>query len=119
MWSNGTTPSLTQTAAAAALTTSVQQDSNGTGSGTLAWNFNLADHFADFLAKDETLTLTYDVQVRDLSGDTSDDTSAFQTVTVTITGTNDTPIITAGTVDGHVTEDVAAHTIDRAAAPST
>ena len=103
VWSNGTTPSLTQTAAAAALTTLVQQDSNGTGCGTLAWNFNLADHFADFLAKDETLTLTYDVKVRDLSGDTSDNTSAFQTVTVTITGTNDRPVITAGDAKG-VTE---------------
>ena len=79
--------------------------------GTVDWTFALDDSLVQYLAKDETVTATYTISVKDDSGDSATDTST-QTVTVTITGTNDRPVITAGDVDGHVTEDVGAHTID-------
>ena len=79
--------------------------------GEVDWTFAVDDSLVQYLAKDETVTATYTISVKDNSGDSATDTST-QTVTVTITGTNDTPVITAGDVDGHVTEDVGAHTID-------
>ena len=75
------------------------------------WTFALDDSLVQYLAKDETVTATYTISVKDNSGDSATDTST-QTVTVTITGTNDRPVITAIDVDGHVIEDVGAHTID-------
>jgi archaellum component FlaG (FlaF/FlaG flagellin family) len=50
------------------------------------------------------VTATYTITVKDNSGDTNA-TSAGQTVTVVITGTNDTPVITAVDVTGAVKED--------------
>ncbi|MCL7406453.1 VCBS domain-containing protein [Paradonghicola geojensis] len=59
-----------------------------------------------FLAKDETLELTYTVKVTDSSGANSGEaTTDTSTVVVTITGTNDTPDITVVEVTGQVTED--------------
>ncbi len=70
-WSEGANhtaiPSATQTALNSALQT-VLTDSTGTGSGSINWTFSLPDSDFDFLAKNETLKLTYDVTVTDLSG---------------------------------------------------
>ena len=79
--------------------------------GEVDWTFAVDDSLVQYLAKDETVTATYTISVKDDFGDSATDTST-QTVTITITGTNDRPVITAGDVDGHVTEDVGAHTID-------
>ena len=62
------------------------RDSNG--SGQLKWNFSDADEDFDFLSKNQTLTLTYDITVSDNRGGT-----AIQTVKVTVTGTDDKPVI--------------------------
>src|SRR5436189_3992063 len=43
----------------AAMSSSIQSDSNG--SGKLKWNFSAADSDFDFLSKNQTLTLTYEV----------------------------------------------------------
>ncbi|MGB3489625.1 MAG: VCBS domain-containing protein [Xanthobacteraceae bacterium] len=94
-WNGGTTiPSDTQTAIEAALSAAVTTAATGAGSGEISWNFSLQDHFLDFLAADETLTLTYTVQVTDGHGG-----SASQVVTVTIHGTNDAPVIVSGASD--------------------
>ncbi|MBN8975873.1 MAG: VCBS domain-containing protein [Rhizobiales bacterium] len=94
-WNGGTTiPSDTQTAIEAALSAAVTTAATGAGSGEISWNFSLQDHFLDFLAADETLTLTYTVQVTDVHGG-----SASQFVTVTIHGTNDAPVIVSGASD--------------------
>ncbi|HEX7221032.1 MAG TPA: tandem-95 repeat protein, partial [Burkholderiales bacterium] len=53
---------------------------------TLTWTFSVDDAALDDLAKDETLTQLYDVTLDDGHGG-----SATQTVTLAITGTNDTP----------------------------
>ncbi len=66
------------------------------------WTFNSGDEAFDFLAAGETLTLSYDVQAKDDSG-AANDTSGVETITITITGTNDAPIVQADT--NNVTED--------------
>ena len=68
--------------------------------GTAAWTFSAADSAFDYLAAGETVTLTYVVNVKDNHAGTTP-----QTVSVTITGTNDAPVIAAGTVaTGAITE---------------
>mgnify|MGYP003669514198 CR=1 FL=1 len=62
-------------------------------SATLAWNFNSGSEAFNFLATGETLVLTYTVSATDDNGTPLSDT---ETVTVTITGTNDAPVITGG-----------------------
>ena len=70
----------------AAMTSQIVSDHNG--SGQLKWSFSDADNEFDFLAKNQTLTLTYDVAVSDNHGGTT-----MQTVIVTVTGTDDKPAI--------------------------
>lgn len=72
----------------AAMSSQILSDSNG--SGQLRWSFSDVDDDFDFLAKNQTLVLTYDIMVSDNHGG-----SVIQTVTVTVTGTNDTPVISA------------------------
>ncbi|MCX7303598.1 MAG: VCBS domain-containing protein, partial [Hyphomicrobiales bacterium] len=59
-------------------------------SGTFTWTFDSGSQNFDYLAVGETLILTYTVKA-------TDDELAFdtQTVTITITGTNDAPVIDA------------------------
>ncbi|WP_345324532.1 DUF4347 domain-containing protein, partial [Novipirellula rosea] len=59
-------------------------------SATLAWNFNSGSEAFNFLATGQTLILTYTVSATDDDGTPLSDT---ETVTVTITGTNDAPVI--------------------------
>ncbi len=70
----------------AAMTSQITSDQNG--SGVLKWNFSDADDDFDFLAKNQTLVLTYDITVSDNHGGTT-----TQTVKVTVTGTDDKPVI--------------------------
>ena len=71
----------------AALTASIvepQDDSTGTGTGTISWQFaDLAAYDADFIPVGQTLTLTYTVTLTDSQGATD-----TKTVEVTITGTD-------------------------------
>ena len=90
VWSGGTLPSGLSAILADALSTSVATDSTGTGAGSVGFGFSVVDNKFDFLADGETLTVTYDVTVTDNNLVTS-----TQPVTVTITGTNDTPVVIA------------------------
>ena len=75
-------------------------DTTGSGTGgSDAWSFSAQDKSFDYLAAGETLTLTYTVQVDDGNGGI-----VTQPVTITVTGTNDTPVITSGTQTGTITE---------------
>ena len=98
VWSDGTTlPSyLTNALLTNAFSVKVLSgnDSTGTGSGTVGWAFSLPDKDFDFLAAGETLTLTYNVIVTDDSN-TDNKASEVKTVTITVTGTNDQPVIAA------------------------
>ena len=64
----------------------------------MAWTYSAADHHFDFLAKDETLTITYAATVQD-----NNNAVATQNVVVTVTGTNDVASIT-GQDTGSVVE---------------
>jgi VCBS repeat-containing protein len=74
-----------------AMTSQLTSDSNGLGK--IKWIFSDADDDFDFLAKNQVLTLTYDIKVSDNHGG-----SAIQTVKVTVTGTDDKPVINMTTV---------------------
>ena len=68
------------------MSSSILSDNNG--SGSLKWNFNAPDKDFDFLAKNETLVLTYEHEGLGQSRRIDE-----QTVTMTITGTDDKPVI--------------------------
>ncbi|HEV7880470.1 VCBS domain-containing protein [Bradyrhizobium sp.] len=74
-----------------AMTSQKLSDSNGTGK--IRWTFNDADNDFDFLSKNQTLVLTYDIKVFDNHGG-----SVTQTVKVTVTGTDDGPQISTTAV---------------------
>jgi VCBS repeat-containing protein len=89
-WSaGGAAPAATLADLPAALITTLN-DSTGSGSGSVDWSFSIPDFDLDFLAAGETLEVTYDVAISD------GPTSASQTVTITIDGANDLPVITSG-----------------------
>ena len=72
----------------------------GATPGSIAWTFAAADQTFDYLAAGQTVALTYDIQVSDGAGGT-----LIQAIAVTITGTNDAPLIVAGgTVSGAIAE---------------
>ncbi|HYC98185.1 VCBS domain-containing protein [Brevundimonas sp.] len=77
----------------------VTDDSTGDGAGSVEWTFSIDDAAIQYLAAGETLTQTYTVSVSDGHGG-----MVSQPVTVTITGTNDTPVITAADATGGVSE---------------
>ncbi|RUS60815.1 tandem-95 repeat protein, partial [Pseudorhodobacter sp. E13] len=75
---------------------------NTATTGTVNWTFtSLADTF-DYLSEGDEVVITYNVTVTDSEGVPS----APQTVTVTVTGTNDQPVIGAGDIAASVSEDV-------------
>ncbi len=72
-----------------------------TVSGSLIlWQFNVDNADLQFLAAGEVLTQVYTVTIDDGNGGT-----ATQNVTITITGTNDAPVITSGAQNGGIVED--------------
>ena len=82
VWSGGSTlPSGALTKFQTGMTSSILTDSNG--SGKLKWTFSEDDRDFDFLAKGETLVLTYEITLKDNHGGTNK-----ETVKITITGTD-------------------------------
>ena len=81
-----------------ALTATVADDTDD-GSGQINWTYTVADADVEYLEAGETVTETFTVTVSDGNGGTVD-----QTVTVVITGANDTPTLTTGAVDVAVNE---------------
>ncbi|MES2192863.1 MAG: VCBS domain-containing protein [Pseudomonadota bacterium] len=79
-----------------AMTSQILSDNNG--NGQLRWSFSDVDDEFDFLAKNQTLKLTYNIKVFDNHGG-----SVVRTVTITVTGTDDRPVISMPAV-GTVTE---------------
>jgi VCBS repeat-containing protein len=82
------------------LTLGAIADSTGGVTGAIPWTFSVPDGALDFLAAGQTLVQKYTVTIGDLHNG-----PASQVVTVTLTGTNDAPVI-AGVSTGSVTEDV-------------
>src|SRR5262249_60826782 len=81
-------------------TPTLTHDATGGSTGTVGWTFSVPDKSVEFLGAGQTLTQTYTVLVVDNNGGL-----AAQTVTITITGTNEAPVI-GGVSIGDVTEDV-------------
>ena len=75
---------------------------NSSDANNLGWAFNSDSEAFDFLAQDQVLTLTYTLTSDDGHGGTDS-----QDVTITITGTNDTPALSASVTD-HTYVDTAA-----------
>jgi VCBS repeat len=73
---------------------------NSQTTGPINWTFNSGSEAFNYLPAGQSLTLTYTVRATDSFGATDD-----QTVTITITGTNDNPVAVADTRS--VTEDAA------------
>ncbi|MGE0286722.1 MAG: beta strand repeat-containing protein [Bradyrhizobium sp.] len=61
------------------------------------FSYSALDYYFDFLAEDETLTITYDVTVLD-----EHNVASTQAVTITVTGTNDAPVAVEDIVGGVV-----------------
>src|SRR5262249_18571842 len=81
-------------------TPTLAHDATGGSTRIVGWTFSVSDKAVEFLAAGQTLTQTYTVLVADNNGGL-----AAQTVTITITGTNEAPVI-GGVSIGDVTEDV-------------
>lgn len=81
-----------QDIAATQIQISVVPDGANTNNGSALWTYTIPDHVFDFLAAGETLTLTYTVLVND---NFAVNPESFPiTITITIMGTNDKPVIT-------------------------
>ena len=89
VWSNGVDPTVDP---GSLFIDTVDQVAN-----SAAWTYTVTDSALDFLADGETLTVTYDVTVQDDSGVAANDTSTIHQIVVTITGTNDRPVIESTT----------------------
>ncbi|WP_407829280.1 retention module-containing protein [Shewanella algae] len=89
LWSGGALDQATQDALAA-----------GFSVDNAGWSYDIANSLVQFLAVGETITLSFDVTVDDGNGGIDTDT-----VAVTITGTNDAPVLSID-MSGAVTEDV-------------
>jgi large repetitive protein len=84
------------------LTATVSNTATGAGDGTISWSYSVANAATQSVAAGETVTESFDVTISDgHSG------SVTQTVTITVTGTNDAPTISAAVATGAVTEDSA------------
>jgi VCBS repeat-containing protein len=91
-----------------ALLTVSSTDTSSLQASRLNWSFNSGSTTFDYLAAGEELTFTYTVATLDGTGRSGNDGtqgSATSTVTVTVVGTNDGPVLTAGVVSGAITED--------------
>jgi VCBS repeat-containing protein len=67
--------------------------SNNNNNGSATWTYSVPDNAFDFLAAGETLTLNYRVRVDNNFADLNE--TAFINITITVTGTNDRPVITS------------------------
>jgi VCBS repeat-containing protein len=102
----GAVPPITQALLPTAVTTTLVDVATGDGHGQYKWNFTLDNSAVQFLSQGQTLSLTYQTTVTDSSPFAPlSHASASQFVTVTITGTNDAPIVLNTTAFGLLHED--------------
>ncbi|SMR77746.1 VCBS repeat-containing protein [Marinobacterium sediminicola] len=93
VWSGGSLDSVQAAHLLSGFTTTLP--TSATAAGTANWQYNMQGADLDFLAEGETLTLSYEISATDLAGAS---TSKF--LTLTITGTNDAPILALEAADG-------------------
>jgi VCBS repeat-containing protein len=95
IWSAGASPP-SGLAAVLAGALSIEAETTSFNVGSIKATFSAADDNFDFLAANETLAVIYDVTVTDKNG-----LSVTQPVTITITGTNDAPVLAADAPGPH------------------
>ncbi len=95
----GTVPVGLAATLSAALSASATANSTSGAPQSIAWTFDASDLNLDFLAQGQTLTVTFPISVSDGTA-----TSAQQSLVITITGTNDAPVV-SGNVTASVDED--------------
>src|SRR5262249_6513946 len=83
-----------------AFTPTLTHDATGGSTGTVGLSSTVRDKTLDCLGSDQALTPAHTVIVTDIKG-----ASSTQLVTITITGTNEAPVITSGDQKGAVIED--------------
>src|SRR6185503_10209059 len=84
------------------LTAVKNSDTTGTGSGgQLTWTYTVADSAVEYLAAGQTKVESFSITLDDQNGGL-----ITKQIDVTITGTNDAPVITAEDLIGAVTEQV-------------
>ena len=84
------------------LTAVKNSDTTGTGTGgQLTWTYTVADSAVEFLAAGQTKVESFTITLDDQHGGL-----ITKQIDVTITGTNDAPVITATDLIGAVTEQV-------------
>ncbi len=82
------------------LTAVKDSDTTGTGSGgQLTWTYTVADSAVEYLAEGQKKVESFTITLDDQNGSV-----ITKTIDVTITGTNDAPIVSATDVTGAVTE---------------
>jgi len=81
------------------LTASVSTDTAGGLGGVVTWQYSVADAAVEYLAAGQTRVDTFSFDLLDGHGG-----SVARSVNVTITGTNDAPVVAATDVSGAVTE---------------
>ncbi|PCJ26905.1 MAG: hypothetical protein COA96_04555 [SAR86 cluster bacterium] len=82
------------------LTASVSTDTTGSGNGgVISWDYSVPATAVEYLAKNQTKVESFSVTLDDGNGGT-----VTRTVDVTITGTNDTPVVATSDLTGTVTE---------------
>ena len=88
------------------LVASLADSAQGDGVGSVHWDYSVAAGALDYLGAGETITLVYRLSVADDSAAT-----ASRDVTVTLTGSNDAPIV-SGVVGFSTNEDAPSYTLD-------
>lgn len=88
------------------LVATLADSAQGDGLGSVHWDYSVAAGALDYLGAGETITLVYRVSVAD--GSTA---AASRDVTVTLTGSNDAPIV-SGTASFSTNEDAASYTLN-------
>ena len=82
------------------LTATVTDSATDAGDGTVTWNYSVSNAVTQGLGEGDTATETFVIRITDNSGGYVE-----RTVTITITGNGDAPVITAGNDTGNVGED--------------
>ena len=84
------------------LTAVKNSDTTGTGAGgQLTWTYTVADSAVEYLAAGQTRVESFTITLDDQNGG-----MITKQIDVTITGTNDAPVVTAQDLTGGVTEQV-------------
>ncbi|MAC82565.1 MAG: hypothetical protein CL624_00350, partial [Arcobacter sp.] len=77
---------------------SISSVGEGTNSGTITWNYTISEAQLDFLAENESVRITYNIEITDPQNQKD-----MQTITINIGGQNDAPIVSDDNIDSIIT----------------